>query len=638
VKTLDRFFSLDGELARAIEGYEERQGQRQMAETVAQTLERGGVRLIEAATGTGKTLAYLLPLILSGRRVIISTGTLNLQDQIDQKDLPFVRDKLGLNVDWRVMKGRDNYLCRYRLAEFARQPLLRDASEARHVDTVVAWAGETESGDRAELKGLPERLQFWRDINARADTCTGSRCPEYENCWLTRVKREAQQTNIVIVNHHLFFADLAVRSEFGSVLPEYDTVVFDEAHLLEEVATLYFGIQVSTNQIEELARDAEKLSAAGGGPKVNGAGAGPLREAAREFFMPLQGRLRDAIGRIRFDPPGHGGADLEAEWAVLSHALDEVSRQSAALETGAETVESLPRRCETIRVALQNIVPRDDPGTVYGIEMRGRASVVLTASPIDVADTLRERLFERVDAAVLTSATLAIGGKFDFYRQRLGVDDAEGTIVPSSFDYETQAALYLPPHMPEPREPQYFDRALDEIIALLELSGGRAFLLFTSHAQMNRVHERLSEYERWPLLLQGQGSKAGLIETFRTTDRAVLLGTTSFWQGVDVAGPALSLVVIDKLPFDVPSDPLVAARIERLRDQGQNPFMEYQLPMAVLDLKQGLGRLLRGREDRGVLAVLDGRLVSRRYGKVFLESLPPYSRFRDREPLAGFFR
>lgn len=633
---LDRFFAKDGVLSQAVERYEVRPGQRQMAAEVASVLERGGVRMIEAATGTGKTLAYLLPLVLSGKRAIISTGTLNLQDQIDQKDLPFLRDRLGLDVQWTVLKGRDNYLCRYRLAEFARQPLLKDAAEVGYVERVIDWAAETETGDRAELSELPERLQFWREINARADTCSGSRCPEYDACWLTRVKREAQQARIVVVNHHLFFADLAVRSEFGAVLPEYDTVIFDEAHLLEEVATLYFGIQVSTAQIEELARDAEKLSAANGGPRVNGAGAGPLRESARDFFMPLQDLLRDAVGRIQFVSATAGGPDLEAEWAVLSNALDEVARQSTDLEKGAEVVESLARRCETIRLAMQQIIGRDDAGTVYGLELRGRSAVILTASPIDVAATLRERLFDRVDATVLTSATLAVGGVFDFYRQRLGLDDAEGSIVPSSFDYAKQAALYLPQHMPEPRDPGYLDRALDEIVGLLEVSRGRAFLLFTSYAQMHRVHERLVEYERWPLFLQGEGSKVGLIESFRTTDRAVLLGTTSFWQGVDVAGSALSLVVIDKLPFDVPSDPLVAARIERLRQQGRNPFMEYQLPMAVLDLKQGLGRLLRGREDRGILAVLDARLVSKRYGRVFLDSLPPYSRFRDREPLLKF--
>jgi ATP-dependent DNA helicase DinG len=505
------------------------------------------------------------------------------------------------------------------------------------VDRIAAWSRETSSGDRAEIADLPDRLRLWRDVNARADTCPGSRCPEYEACWLTRMKRQAAASQIVVVNHHLFFADLAVRSAYGAVLPEYDTVIFDEAHMLEEIATLYFGVQVSSGQVEELARDAERLASRAGGLARSGAGAGLLRRASREFFSGLRERLRDEVGRARFAPPGRGGPDLEAEWAVLSEALDDMSRQVALLPTAEEGAESLPRRAEELRDAFARVLDREDPSFVYGMERRGRATVVLSASPIDVSELLRDRLFEPLEASVLTSATMTVEGRFDFFRHRLGLEEAETSVAGSSFDHEHQAVLYLPRQMPEPKEPRFLERALDEIVGLLEITEGRAFLLFTSYANMQRIHDELVTLDRWPLFLQGEGSKVALVESFRATPRAVLLGTTSFWHGVDVPGAALSMVVIDKLPFDVPSDPLIAARIERIRSAGGNPFGEYQVPMAVLALKQGLGRLLRSRDDRGVLAVLDPRLTTRGYGRTFLRSLPPYHIVRDRPACARFF-
>jgi ATP-dependent DNA helicase DinG len=535
------------------------------------------------------------------------------------------------------MKGRENYLCRWRLAEFARAPLLEDAAEAPWLKRIVEWSHHTAAGDRAEIDDLPDRLRLWRDVNARADTCAGTRCPEHDECWLTRMKRRAAESQIVVVNHHLFFADLAVRSAYGAVIPEYDSVVFDEAHLLEEIATLYFGIRVSSAQVEDLARDAERLAARNGGPSHSGAGAGVLRQAAREFFGVVRERLRDEIGRAPFAPASRGGPDLEAEWAVLSEALDDLGRQVGALPSCDEGAESLPRRAEELRDMLGRVLEREDPAFVYGMELRGRASVLLSASPIDVSDLLRERLFGRLEAAVLTSATMTVEGRFDFFRHRLGLDEARTLVAESSFDHAEQAVLYLPRRMPEPRHPGFVERAVEEIVALLPITAGRAFLLFTSYATMQAVHDALERLGEWPLFLQGQGSKVALVEAFRTTPRAVLLGTTSFWHGVDVPGDALSLVVIDKLPFDVPSDPLIAARIERVRRSGGNPFAEYQVPLAVLELKQGLGRLLRSREDRGVLAVLDPRLATRGYGRTFLRSLPPYRIVRDRSACAEFF-
>jgi ATP-dependent DNA helicase DinG len=628
------FFAPGGGLETAHTGYEHRPGQEEMSHAVARVLDQGGTLMVEAGTGTGKTFAYLIPILESGRRVIVSTGTRNLQDQIFRKDLPFLRDEAGLSVSACLMKGRDNYLCRYRFAQFEQNPLIEVREERRFIPALSRFSRETASGDRAEVAELPDDLRLWRDINARADTCTGSKCPEYEMCWLTKVKRQAQHAQIVVVNHHLFFADLAVRSAYGAVLPDYDTVIFDEAHLLEEVATLYFGETVSANQVEELARDAERSAARSGGPAKGGGGAAELREAARELFAPIRGALREASGRQRFEPPSRGGIDLTADWAALSHAIDEVRKPSK--ERGDN--EAIETRAQTLSDALATVLRRDAPGYVYGMEARGRGNVILSAAPIDVGPLLQESLFARLHACVLTSATLSVGGSFDFFSKRLGLSDVEGVIVGSPFDHARQAVLYLPKRMPEPREPSFFARAMDEIEALLGITSGRAFLLFTSHAALSRAREHLGRLDRFPLFVQGEGSKSALLSAFKTTPRAVLLGTNSFWHGVDVPGEALSLVVIDKLPFDVPSDPLVAARIERIRENDGNPFAEYQTPMAVLDLKQGLGRLLRSRGDRGILAVLDPRLMTKGYGKTFLASLPPYPIVRDREAAAAFFR
>jgi ATP-dependent DNA helicase DinG len=629
------FFRPGGTLSRTHGGFEPRPGQQLMAERVAAVLEHGGTLLVEAGTGTGKTLAYLVPAIASGRRVVISTGTRNLQDQIHAQDLPFLRDTVGRVFSACVMKGRENYLCRFRLAQLVREPLLEDASEAPWIERIAAWSHATASGDRAEIADLPDRLRLWRDVNARADTCSGTRCPEYDACWLTRVKRRAAESQIVVVNHHLFFADLAVRSAYGAVLPEYDTVIFDEAHLLEEIATLYFGVQVSSAQVEDLARDAEALAVRGGGPATGGGGAAGLRLAAREFFAGLRDRLRDEVGRVSFAPEERGGPRLGAVWEVLGRELADVGRQAAAAP--AEEAESVSRRAEELTHAFARVLHREDPAFVYGMERRGRGTVLLAASPIDVSEPLRERLFRRLDACVLTSATMTVEGRFDFFRERLGLAGAEAVVVESSFDHEAQAVLYLPQRMPEPAEAAFPARALEEIRGLLEVTAGRAFLLFTSHAALERVRAELEQAGRWPLFVQGEGSKVALVEAFRRTPGAVLLGTTSFWHGVDVPGEALSLVVIDKLPFDVPTDPLIAARIERTRRAGGNPFETYQVPLAVLELKQGLGRLLRSRRDRGVLAVLDPRLTTRRYGRTFLRSLPSYRLVRDLAACVAFF-
>jgi len=629
------FFEPGGVLARAHPSYEPRPGQERMAAAVAQTIAAGGRLLVEAGTGTGKTLAYLAPAILAGRRVVVSTGTRNLQDQVFRNELPFLRERAGLRFTACLLKGRDNYLCRYRLAQFEREPLLEDAGERGWVPRIVDWSRATTTGDRAEIPDLPDALRLWRDVNARADTCTGPRCPEYDACWLTRARRRAQEAQLVVVNHHLLLADRAGRSAFGAVVPEHDALILDEAHLLEDVATLYFGTQASSAQIEELARAAETLAARGGGPARGGGGAAELRRAAEELVAPIRALCGREVGRVRFEPHERGGPELDAAWAELRQALDGIVRAAPPREEDA--AESLAHRVEDLGLRLERVLDRRDPIRVYGAELRGRG-VVLHASPIDVAEPLSRDVFGPLHAVVLTSATLTVRGSFTFFADRLGLAEAETLRVESPFDHASQALLYLPRGLPEPQHPAFLDRALIEIEALLEVTDGRAFLLFTSLANLRRVHEALERAGRFTLFAQGDGTKAALVDAFRTADRAVLLGTASFWHGVDVPGDALSLVVVDRLPFDVPTDPLTAARIERIRERGGSPFDEYQLPLAVLELKQGLGRLLRSSTDRGVLSVLDPRLGSRRYGRVFLESLPPYRVVRDREACAEFFR
>ncbi len=631
------FFAPEGPLQQAHPSYEHRPGQEAMARAVERTLRDGGVLMVEAGTGTGKTLAYLVPAAHCGRRVIVSTGTRNLQDQIMGLDLPFLRERVGMRIQAALMKGRDNYLCRYRFSEFEREPLLEAAEEATFIPRIREWSRITAAGDRAEIADLPDQLRMWRDVNARADTCTGSRCPEFEACWLTVMRRRAEESQIVVVNHHLFFADLAIRTAFGAVLPDYDTVIFDEAHLLEEIATLYFGVVVSAAQIEDLCRDAERAAARAGGASKGGGGAAFLREAAREFFQPIREHLRDAAGRVRFDPPERGGPEVESQRGVLVDALQEVRRQAVRGSLPSETAEAIGSRAEEVQAALVRVLERHDPRYVFGMEARGRGGVLITASPIDVSGLLREGLFARLHACVLTSATLAVEGRFDFFQRRLGLVDSEALVVESSFDHKVQAVLYLPRGMPEPREAGFLAKAVDEIRALLPITRGRAFLLFTSYAHLQRVHEALAADARWNLFVQGEGPRAALVESFKVTANAVLLGTTSFWHGVDVPGEALSLVVVDKLPFDVPSDPLVSARIEEIRREGGDPFREYQTPLAVLELKQGLGRLLRSRGDRGILAVLDPRLTTRSYGRRFLGSLPPYPVVRGIEECREFF-
>jgi ATP-dependent DNA helicase DinG len=631
VSSIPRFFAPGGALSRSLEGYEERPAQTALAEAVERVLREGGLLLAEAGTGTGKTLAYLLPAVELGRRVVVSTGTKNLQEQLVTKDIPVLAEALGRDLDVAVMKGRGNYLCLLRFRSFKEAGTFRRPDEVPLLRAVSAWAPRTATGDRAEIADLPDGADFWRDVSATSETCIGQKCPDFSACWVTKMRQRALEADLVVVNHHLLCADLAVKeSSYGEVIPPYDTIVLDEAHLLEDVATQYFGVQMSSYRVDELARDVERELKAERRhePAVLSLGAS-LRDRGQRFFRRLAGRGR-RLGPGWMSPP-------EAEdAAALADRLEGLRSSLLALPDKPEAVHGLAGRALTLGTELGFLLAAEDDDHVYFVEERGRA-VVLRATPIDVSALLREHLFEKVRAGVLTSATLAVDDSFAYLRDRLGIEAGDELRLPSPFPYEENCLLYVPRRMPDPRSPAFVEEAAEEALRLLELSQGRAFVLFTSYQNMNAVGERLAGRLPYPLLMQGEAPKHVLLDAFRSTPGAVLLATASFWQGVDVVGEQLSCVIVDKLPFASPSDPVVSARIDRLRDRGGNPFGEYQVPVAVLMLKQGLGRLIRSSSDRGVLAVLDSRLVQRGYGRRFLESLPPARLVHEMEEVARFF-
>ena len=631
---LAQIFGPGGWLERHHPHYEHRPAQLEMAEEVAAALENRRHLIAEAGTGTGKTLAYLVPIILSGRRVVISTGTKNLQEQLFAKDLPFLK-KLFPDVRATLMKGRSNYLCRQKLYDLERQPALEGLGEVEQYAQIRKWEERTRTGDRAELRGLPDTSPLWSRIDARRETCTSQKCAQFERCFITLMHQRAAEADVIIVNHHLFFADLALKqSEFSSLLPEYAAVVFDEAHEVEDVATQYFGMQFSNYRVEELARDSDQtlrlkdLRVAAVQEAV-----GDLRRRAELFFN----LFPSTEGRFAFDNREQFLEVNRAAYGSLLNAHLRLETELKRIPDRPEEINNLARRAAELCATLQMVVEGRERNFVFWWERRGRG-LFLEASPIDVSGILRERLFEKVEAVILTSATLAVGGTFDFLKRRLGVDHAGEHVYPSHFDFQRQVLLYTPLHLPDPRESNFSRRASDEVVEILKATRGRAFVLFTSHQQMRDMYERVRLQLRYPLLIQGQAPRTALLERFRSTPHAVLFATSSFWQGVDVQGEQLSAVIIDRLPFAVPSDPVVAARIRQLNEDGGNAFVEYQVPQAVISLKQGFGRLIRSQADRGVLAILDPRLVRKQYGRQFFESLPDYGRTAELREVREFMR
>jgi ATP-dependent DNA helicase DinG len=673
--SLHQFFAPGGVLARTHPAYEFRRGQLQMAQAVEQALEEKRHLIVEAGTGTGKTLAYLVPVIRSGKRVIISTGTKNLQEQLFNKDVPFLEQALygdsGHRLSVCYMKGRNNYLCRKKLYDLTDQPVLSGLEEIEQYRALAAWEKTTSTGDRAELAELPEASLLWPKLDAGADACTGQKCSQFERCFITEMRRRAMESDIIIVNHHLFFADLAIKLQAdgaadAGILPEAACVVFDEAHELEDVAGNYFGISVSNLRVEELVRDVEQslqhnrmLS-----PGLSGA-IGSLRERSQFFFS----LLPPGDGRFAFDSRREFLEENGDEFLALNQSLTRLAGELEGLVQKPEEIFNFVRRTQEIQAQLGFAMESDDRNTVFWIERRGGRSgnreghgfsragkrgestwasapegvvrhhqnVFLQATPIHVGPILRECLWSKLECAVLTSATLAVGGKFEYIRQRLGLEHARESVLPSHFDYPNQALLYVPPDMPDPRTPQFAAKAADQIRKLLEITRGRAFVLFTSYAQMNEVYQRLLGEVEFPMLRQGDAPKSALLEEFRLTPNAVLFATSSFWQGVDVQGEQLSCVIIDRLPFAVPSDPVVAARVKAIDADGGNAFFQYQVPAAVITLKQGFGRLIRSLHDRGLLVLLDNRILKKQYGRVFVESLPNYKRTTEMRVAEEFF-
>jgi ATP-dependent DNA helicase DinG len=656
--SLYTFFAPGGLLARTHPAYEFRRGQLQMAQAVEQAIGEKRHLIVEAGTGTGKTLAYLLPAIRSGKRFVISTATKALQEQLFSKDIPFLSQHVGeLRVCY--MKGRSNYLCRQKLYDLTHQPVLNGLEEIEHYRAIAEWEQTTTTGDRAELAGIPESSPLWPKLDARADHCIGQKCQQYDRCFITEMRRKAMESDIIVVNHHLFFADLSIKlaaeeAPDVGVLPECAAVIFDEAHELEDVAGSYFGVGVSNLKMEELARDTERALQSNNLKSATLTTALALLRERSQFFFSL---LPGGSGRFAFESRGefleeHGDAFVE-----LNRSLDRVRSELQQIDNKPDALHGMIRRAEELKAQLHVVMESQNRNTVFWIERRGgggdsassgrgragssklggRQNVFLQATPIDVSQILRQFLFERLDCTVLTSATLAVGGGFDYVRGRLGLEHPRELVVASHFDYQKQALLYVPPDLPEPREPQFVSSATARIRQILEITQGRAFVLFTSYRQMHEVHDSLLSELDYPMLIQGSAPKNVLLEEFRTTPNAVLFATASFWQGVDVQGEQLSCVIIDRLPFAVPNDPVVAARISAINGDGGNAFYEYQVPAAVITLKQGFGRLIRSLHDRGLLVLLDNRILNKAYGKVFLNSLPNYQKTKDLTRVKQFF-
>ena len=632
-----RLLGADGPFGRALTGFAPREAQLRMAEAVERLFGRSGALVVEAGTGIGKTYAYLVPALLSGERTIISTGTKTLQDQLFFRDLPLVREALGPQLDpaprTALLKGRANYLCLHRMDLARSEGRLPSTEAVRELNDVQAWAARTLDGDLSNAGVVSEESGLLPLVTSTTDNCLGSECPRFEDCHVARARQQAQDADVVVVNHHLLFADMAIKqSGFGEVLPGAGCFVIDEAHQAPETASRFFSLNLSSRQVDDLCRDFMAESAA-----VSGSLA-----ILRDPLAECQRSLRDVQARVAERLPDRGSwSTLVNDDAVrdglqqLDRAVGELAAAGGKLEGSARGLDGCIQRLAEVQASLDQFDAPTGPGEVRWFERRGRG-FVLHITPLEVSSVFNA-FRQTVDAAWLfTSATLAVGGDFRHYTRQMGLDDAETLLLDSPFDYPSNARLWLPPGLPEPRDPGFMDAMLDEVVPLLRASRGRAFLLFTSHRALREAAQQLAERLPFPLFVQGEQPRSVLLERFRESGDGVLLGTASFWEGVDVIGDALCLVVIDKLPFAAPDDPVIEARSEQLRRNGGNPFRELFLPQAVISLKQGAGRLIRDVRDRGVLVVCDSRIRSRSYGRVFLASLPPMGAAEDRDEVLRF--
>lgn len=636
--TLDEVFAEGGLFAAAFPGYKPREQQLEMAHAVAETIAEHGQLIAEAGTGTGKTFAYLVPALLSGGKVIVSTGTKTLQDQLFQRDIPTVRDVLKVPVTIALLKGRSNYVCHYHLDRAEHEGRFHSKEDVKHLHSVIRYAKTTQSGDKAACPGVPENAPIWAHVTSTRDNCLGQDCPCHKDCFVLKARQAAQEADVVVVNHHLFFADVWLRDEgAGELLPACNTVIFDEAHQLPEVASLFFGETVTSGQLIELARDARAEAIV----------------VAKEFIVlpqaaeALEKSVKDLRLVFKSDGlrlPQHQLSDYPKFFAALDEVVARVKTLRELLAKQSERAEAL-EKCEQRAAGLVDALTRwregDHEDAVHWIDVSS-FGFMLHATPLNVADIFRKQLNGNSRAWIFASATLAVNGHFKHYQHELGLWDARTALWDSPFDYKRQAVLYVPPAMPEPNSPEYTRAVIDAAWPLLQITQGHAFLLFTSLKAMREAHDlvvaRLKEAGLdWPVFLQGQGSRTELLDNFRRAPNAVLVASQTFWEGIDVKGQQLSLVVIDKLPFAPPDDPVLSARIEQLKKDGRNAFMEYQLPYAAITLKQGAGRLIRDETDSGILMIADNRLVEKHYGKLVWNSLPPMYRTRELGNVRRFF-
>jgi len=624
----------DGALASEVTGFAARAQQQQMAAAVETALAEQTTLIVEAGTGTGKTFAYLVPALLSGRKVIVSTGTRHLQDQLFHRDLPTVQSALAVPLRAALLKGRANYLCHHRLAITRSEGRLTARQQVDELERIFDWSGRTRSGDIAELSSVPEDAAIWPRVTSTAENCIGQQCEWFAKCHVLKARRAAQEADLVIINHHLLCADLALKEEgFGELLPGADAFVIDEAHQLPDTAAQFLGASLSSRQLQELAQDSV---------------AEYLRETAQleglpELAQRLERQLQDvrlAMGKGERRGPWSQLADDRELQTRLGALRDALAALAAALQAQAQRsrgLDSCHQRSLKLQALLAQCTEQPPPDHVHWFETY-RQSFRVNLTPLDVADTFSSRRHQLPSCWVFTSATLSVNGSFAHFARRLGLEEAATLQLDSPFDYRHNALFYVPQGLPEPAHEAYTERVLEEAERIIRACGGRTFVLFTSYRALHIAQRRLSESCGFPLLVQGSAPRNELLQRFRELGNAVLLGTSSFWEGVDVRGEALSCVIIDKLPFASPGDPVLQARIDALRERGGNPFMDEQLPHAVITLKQGVGRLIRDVSDRGVLVICDPRLLSKRYGRVFLNSLPDMQRTRDFDQVAAFFR
>ena len=643
--TLESIFGDGGVLSRTLPGFRFRGQQLAMAEAVARAIESRSELTAEAGTGTGKTFAYLVPALLYGGKVIVSTGTKTLQDQLYERDIPLLRHALRVPVTISVLKGRANYVCHHHLERASREDRLPSRDDARHLRKIIAFAQASERGDRALLADVPENASIWPLVTSTRDNCLGSNCPFHQQCFVMKARKDALDADVVVVNHHLFFADVMLRDEgLAELLPACNTVILDEAHQLPDTATLFFGEQTTAGQLAELARDAEMAA------RTTARDVPQLPDAASDL-VPAIRKLRLAAGDIAgkltqdtvFARPGFAEALAE-----LGAALDRLAAEMKHYAERSEDLATVARRAEEAAARLARWRPplANERSDVEGEWIRWidvtPLGWQLHASPLSIADIFRRQVESTGRAWIFTSATLAVARDFTHYTNELGLANAATGCWESPFDYASQALLYVPRELPPPNTREHTDAVVDAALPVLKASGGRAFMLFTTLRALSAARERLvdaflRERVDYPLLVQGEGSKSELLTRFRTLRNAVLLGSASFWEGVDVPGDALSLVVIDKLPFAPPDDPLLAARLDKLKADGGNPFLDWQLPQAAISLKQGAGRLIRTETDRGVLMICDPRLTDKPYGRRIWQSLPPMRRTRDLVDVLAFF-